>query len=146
MTKKSSNENANSLTEFDLVHSITGFLVSEDYKVRHEVSNMGQSIDIVATRGRWVTAIEAKKSNWKRAIQQCKAHTLVADYIVLALALKRIPSQLETILSENGWGLILLDNSLESWNWIIKPQINTKVWKPQRERFAVEFRKINYGN
>ena len=132
------------ISEYNLVCSVTGHLVKEGYKVRSEVSNMGQSIDLVATKNRHITAIEAKKYNWRRALEQCQAHTLVADYIVLAVAIKKTPTELTEILREKGWGLLKYEATSDSWCWDIKPTRNSNVWQPQRQRFSADLRKVNY--
>ena len=73
------------MTEQDFTIEIGHFLQKQNYRIRHEVPNMGQSLDILASRSRWVMAIEAKLENWKRALRQCRAHELVADYICIAI-------------------------------------------------------------
>ena len=133
-------------TEYELVHSVTDFLYADGYKIRFEVSNMGQSIDILATKGRWITAIEVKRTDWKRALHQCQTHTLVADYVVLALALQSVSQELEGTLCENGLGLLLFDKATSLWNWELKPRQNSRVWKPQRQRFSIDFRKVDYAS
>ena len=146
MQRSSNHANTNpEFNELRLVLSITEFLTESGYRVRLEVSNMGQSIDLVATKNRWITAIEAKRKDWGRALQQCRAHVLVADFIVIALAQKSIPTDLSEELIRNGWGLIMLDFSKDSWNWKIQPKKNRKVWKPQRERFAASMKEIAYA-
>jgi hypothetical protein len=148
MTKKLSKKDSITpeSSEFWLVCSVTDFLVSQGYRVRLEVSNMGQSIDAVATRGRWITAIEAKRKNWRRALDQCRAHCLVADHIVVALAVKVVPPDLFRSLIANGWGLLIYDSSENKWRWEIRPKRNTRVWKPQRRRFVSSLRKVSYAS
>ena len=46
------------MTEQDFTIEIGNFLQKQKYRIRHEVPNMGQSLDILASRIRWVTAIE----------------------------------------------------------------------------------------
>ncbi len=132
------------MTEFRLVCSVTKHLFGEGYRVRLEVSNMGQSIDVVATKNRWITAIEAKRTDWRRALHQCRAHLMVADFIVIALALKNVPSELMQMLHANGWGLLMNDSTSGEWRWEIKPRKNKRVWQPQRQRFSEHMRKVDY--
>jgi hypothetical protein len=108
------------LTEEAVVLSLASHLREEGYRIRLEVSNMGQSVDLVATRSRWVMTIEAKTSNWKRALHQCRAHALVADHIALALPLRNVPTELSEALHERGWGLIIYDLDANDWRWEIK--------------------------
>ncbi len=132
-------------SEFWLVCSVTKHLVEEGYRVRLEVSNMGQSIDVVATKNRWITAIEAKRHDWRRALEQCRAHMLVADYIVVALALRNAPSELSETVQRYGWGLLLYNRAFQAWGWDIKPRRNERVWLPQRRRFSASLKKVKYA-
>ena len=50
--------------EAALVDHVADFLRKRGYRVRLEVPNMGQSMDIAATKGRWLTAVEAKMRDW----------------------------------------------------------------------------------
>lgn len=133
-------------SEFLLVCSATKYLFEEGYRVRLEVSNMGQSIDIVATKNEKVTAIEAKINNWRRALQQCKAHALVVDFIVIALAQKKIPAELLNTLNTNGWGLLVYDKRNDTWCWEVKPMKNNRIWLPQRNHFLKGLEKVSYVN
>lgn len=130
------------LSERQLVSSLTVFLSGQGFKVKHEVSNMGQSIDMVATKNRWITAIEVKRRDWRRGLQQCRAHELIADFIVLAMKQYTVPVGLSNELKRNGWGLITMDAPAVSWHWRIEPKRNQQVWKPQRKRFTASMKKI----
>jgi len=146
MTKKSPDtsyrEPMNS--EFGLVCSLTEFLSNSGYRVRLEVSNMGQSIDLVATKGKYISAIEAKRSNWRRALSQCRAHRLVADYIAIAIPAKKAPNDLIDILESEGWGLLLYNADSDSWAWEKTPKRNPHIWKPQRAKFLSDLKAVAY--
>lgn len=136
-------------SEFGLVRSLTAFFEAQGYDVRLEVSNMGQSIDLVAIKGkgrRLATAIEAKRTNWRRALSQCRAHALVCDYIAVALALKSVPVELRTRLEISGWGLLMYDYAAATWYWEIRPKKNTHIWQPQRRRFLATLREFTHGS
>jgi len=132
------------LTESTVVEAVTGFLKRQKYRVRHEVPNMGQSADIVATRSGRMTFVEAKIGHWRRAIGQCRAHESVADYICIALGLQTIPEGLHFALKESGYGLIVFSPSTRKCRWIKKPIRNKKVWSPQRQRITGLMRAIRY--
>ena len=132
-------------SEFWLVNSVRDHLLAEGYQVRLEVSNMGQSIDVVATKNRWITAIEAKRSDWRRALVQCRAHVLVADFITVALGLRKPPAALADTLHQNGWGLLMFDQTTDAWRWEIRPKRNDRVWRPQRRRFSEGLRKVSHA-
>ena len=132
------------MTEQDFIIEIEGFLQKQKYRIRYEVPNMGQSLDILASRSRWVTAIEAKLENWKRALTQCRAHELVADYICIAIATKKVSEELETEIRQRGYGLIHFDDGNKKCDWAVKPQRNLKIWPAQRRVFSNNLRGIEY--
>jgi len=132
-------------TEADLVNAIIPFLQSEGHKVRREVPNLSQSVDIVATRGRWVTFIEAKMHNWRRGLHQCRGHLNVADYLCLVLGSKRIPPELEAKAKHQGYGIIRVDPRNRKCGWFLRPRLNRGVWPAERKRWARTLRKIDYA-
>lgn len=125
------------LVESSLVESLGAHLISKGYSVFVEVSNMGQSVDVVALKDGRRTMIEAKLHSWKRALEQCKAHKLVGDYIVIAMPMrKNIPTALTGALRKNGWGLLTFDPFKDEWKWTVRPRLNRRgIWRPQQERF-----------
>ncbi len=133
------------LSEREVVDGVTLLLAAERYRVRHEVPNMGQSADVVATRGGWVTFIEAKVGNWRRAVAQCLAHEQVADFICLAIGAASVPEQLLAVVESRGYGLISCRPSDLLCTWIRRPRRNPKVWAPQRRRVAALMRKIRHA-
>jgi len=112
--------------------------------VRTEISNMGQSVDVVATRGRWVTLIEVKMSNWQRAMVQCRAHEQVADFICIAVGTRSVPPTLVSATTELGYGLLHFDGKKQRFHWVIRPRRNRQVWTPQRRLWARNMRRIGY--
>lgn len=132
-------------SETQIVISLAQFLSGEGYKVRFEVPNLGQSIDLVATRNRYVTAIEAKRFDWRRAIRQCRTHELVADYVCIALFADSISDSLRRDTAEAGYGLLWFEPSIERFQWVIQPRRNEKLWLPRRRTFAKNMRDIEYA-
>ena len=130
--------------ESDLVGVLVDFLFTSGYRVRVEVPNLGQSADIVATRNRWVTFIEAKMKDWPRAIEQCKAHENVADYICLAVPMKQVSPKLSEELERSGYGLILCDVHGGTCEWAVRPKRNKSLWMPQRRKLSSTMREIAY--
>lgn len=129
-------------TENDLVDLLVDFLSRNGYKVRLEVPNMGQCADLVGTRNRWVTFFEAKTRDWPRALEQCKAHESVADYVCLAVAMKSVPERLERELHETGYGLVVCNMEHNQCEWLVQPRRNESVWRPQRKRLAAAMKRI----
>lgn len=141
-TKKS--PEAHITCENDVVHAVTQFLSGSGYRVRHEVPNMGQSADLVATRGRWVTCIEAKLRDWRRAIAQCRAHEHVADYICLAVRCDDPSDSLLQAVRESGYGLIGVSQRSGDVRWLATPVRNRRVWPPQRRTLSENLREIRH--
>lgn len=136
---------APSSPEGRLVDALTHFLSKRGYKVRVEVPNMGQSADVVATRGRWVTFIEVKVRDWRRALEQCRAHRQVADFICIAVGTKSISRTMSEAITLAGYGLIHCSEDGDC-HWIIHPARNVGLWRPQRQKLSDTLRKISHAN
>jgi Archaeal holliday junction resolvase (hjc) len=134
------------MTEAELVSKLINKLKSEGFRVRTEVSNMGQSADVVATRGKWVTLIEVKVRDWSRAIAQCQAHEQIADYICIAVASVSIPDRLTQAASGAGYGILHYSRDQQEFYWIVRPRLNRQVWPPQRRYWAKSRRRILYAD
>ncbi len=143
---KTSRSGAANASEAHLVRGLVRFLTGEGYRVRLEVPNMGQSADLVASRSRWLTFVEAKRHDWRRALEQCRAHEAVADYICVAISLRSASDALLQDIKEVGYGLIRCDLALQTCEWVLQPSRNTKVWPPQRRRLLAAMKAIDYAN
>lgn len=124
------------ISEADLVEKLARMLREEGYRVRTEISNMGQSVDLVATRGRWVTVVEVKLYNWRRALEQCLAHEQVADFICVAVGSVTVPEALLAAARVSGYGVIHYDRRKETFHWARRPRLNRRVWVPQRRQWV----------
>ena len=129
--------------EHQMTLELADFLNSGEYRVRLEVPNLGQSADVVATRGRWVTMMEVKVHDWRRAIEQCRAHEHVADFVCIVVGTKRISSKAKSEIERRGYGLIHYQNE-GRFEWILNPERNKSIWQPQRRKFSLALRKIDY--
>jgi hypothetical protein len=128
---------------------LTERLVDELYctqKVWFEVPNMGQSVDLVIDIDGRLTFVEVKIKNWAKAIQQCKAHELVADYIYIAIATKNISKGLITETMRNGYGLIHYNWDKCRWELVLESCENNNIWLPQRHILNMKLKMINYAN
>jgi hypothetical protein len=132
--------------ETDLVAKLSKFLEVDGYSTLREVPNMGQSVDIVGVKDKCITLMEAKMDNWRRALQQCKAHELVADYICIGLARKTSPPKLDEIANETGLGIVLCDKESGICEWHIRPKRNRQIWEPQRKRLENNLKENNNGS
>lgn len=143
--KKRRKKQTHFLRESDLVTKLTLFMQQQGYRVRIEIANMGQSIDLVATKGRWVTTVEAKLRNLPRALAQCEAHEAIADYLCVALAKAPRPGKNLDLLKAKGYGLIAFDQETERFGWLVRPAWNKRIWSPQRKYWARKLKKITHG-
>ncbi len=134
------------ISEADLVACLTAWLVAAGYRVKHEVPNMGQSADVVAVRGRWITVFEAKRADWQRALRQCEAHEVVADFVCLAVASVGITERLKAEVAKRGYGLVHFSPASQELQWICKPARNEKVWSPQRKVWLMHSSKVAYAD
>lgn len=132
--------------EADLVNELARVLQDEGYRIRVEVSNMGQSIDMVATKGRWVTVVEAKLQDWRRALMQCQAHEAIADFICIAIGSATVSDSLAAEAERSGYGIIHYCRNSRQISWVRRPSRNTRVWTPQRRHWARSVKRIEYAN
>jgi len=133
------------LPEEQLVNAVVRFLSNNGYRIRTEVPNMGQSADVVATRGRWITFIEVKRKDWRRALVQCRAHEQVADFVCVAIGTKSVSPLLQQEIKFAGYGLIHCVGQTEC-EWILTPTRNAGVWAPQRRKLSEILRTIDHVN
>lgn len=133
------------IREPQIVRELTEYLRVMDYNIRLEVPNLGQSADLVATRGRWVTLMEVKVRDWRKAIIQCRTHENVADYICIVLATKAISAVAKKEIEKNGYGLIHYQFS-GRFSWVLNPVRNASIWVPQRKVLSSALRKIECEN
>ena len=130
------------VSEFEMVTAIVQFLKKDKYEVFIEVPSMGQSVDIVAKRGRYLSFIEAKIVSWKRGLEQCNPHQIVADYVYIAIATKKISDTLYNQAKDLGYGIIHYDIKTESVDSILKPKLNKHIWPPQRQHLNSKIKEI----
>lgn len=131
-------------SERELVSILTKKLSSEGYRVRIEVSNLGQSADMVATKNRWVTLVEVKRRDWRRAITQCRAHEHVADFICIAVACTTPSLEMLEISRSFGYGILIFNEHSKEYSWVLAPKRNKKIWRPQRIVWAKRLSGVPY--
>lgn len=132
-------------TESAAVRSVCDWLTAHGYRVRREVSLLGQSVDVVATRGRHVTVVEVKIAGWRRTALQARSHELVADYILLAVQTPRVMPRTLRSLSATGYGLVRIEPRTLNCTLLVPPRRNLRIWKPQRLHWAHSLRNVPYG-
>lgn len=122
-------------SESQLVEMLVEYLKSTGFEVQTELPNMGQSVDVVAHKDDRLWFIEAKRKGLGRALAQCKAHELVADYVCIALLSSTILDSTREELGRLGYGLLLYKVQDCAWHWEVEPRLNGSVWHPQRSVF-----------
>jgi hypothetical protein len=127
-----------------VVQKVVQFLRAMDYRTACEVPSMGQSIDVVALKGRWLMCVEVKLADWRRGLGQCRAHRLVADYVALAVATAHVPASLREAAAAAGVGIIHFDRSLDTCVWALRPTLIREMWPPQRRQLSSAIRDIGY--
>lgn len=131
------------LNEIQLVNMLAQTFY-KDKKVWLEVPNMGQSVDLVTDENGALTFVEVKIKNWAKALEQCKAHEIVADYIYIAIATKKVPDGLIRQAKGRGYGILHYEGT--RWNISLKPEKNLKVWKPQKRILKSKLNNLKYAN
>jgi hypothetical protein len=133
LNKHTDRNSINTLFETEVVEALTKHFASENFEIIHEVPSMGQSVDVVLKKGRWLTFIEAKVRNWQKAIIQCKSHEIVADFICIAIATKNVSNKLVDFALLKGYGIIHYNYNENVCSVILKPKLNKNIWEPQRK-------------
>jgi hypothetical protein len=116
------------------------------YRIVREVPNMGQSVDIVAAYRNCLVAIEVKRSDWQRALNQCSAHRAVADFICIAIGTKTVSAALQKEATRLNYGIIHCPPGENLCTWAARPKKNPRVWKPQQDLFKRRVLEIDNGN
>ena len=140
--KQTNNVIKEKLTENIFANKIVNYLKRKKYSVFIEIPNMGQSVDLVAQRGRWLTFVEVKLHNWNRALSQCKNHEIVADYIYVAIATKNVSDRFFEISERKGYGIFHYDLKRKKVSVVLEAKYNKSVWEPQRKILFEKYRKI----
>lgn len=129
-------------TEAELTQVVAEFLTREGFVVRAEVPNLGQSVDLVATHEHTLMLVEVKKSNWRRALKQCRAHHMVADYICIAIGQSKVSLSLQKEAELKGYGIIHCSPHAVTCSWIASPTRLFDFWNPERNRITTRLENI----
>lgn len=132
--------------ERTLVKLVRRFFENKNFTVIEEIPNMGQSVDLVALQGKKIVFIEAKMSDWKRAINQCKTHEAVADIIYIAIASKNVSPFFLNEAKKSGYGILHYNRQTCCIDESLTPNKNRKIWYPQREVLKNNIEKVKDEN
>jgi hypothetical protein len=129
-------------TEADITKVVAYFLMQDGYSLKAEVPSLGQSVDLVAMQGNELMFIEVKKSDWRRALRQCKAHHMVADFICVAVGQVNVSKSLLREAEQLGYGIIHYSPVQEKCTWIAQPSRLFDFWEPERLRIESRINNI----
>lgn len=109
-------------SEFQIQKEIAYWLQGQRYIVAIEVPIVSLIPDISAydLRNDRVMTVEVKISNWKKVIRQVLSFYSYSDYLVVAVAAKKVPQNHYDYCREKGVGIIIYDNHPK---WILKPRL-----------------------
>lgn len=121
-------------SEVDLTQAVARFLLESGGRVFSEVPILGQSADLVWIQRESVTFVEVKINATSRAIEQCRAHELVADYVCVATSNRSVSSRNIERIVGLGYGLISCEIATGACVWLVEPLRLGKYWAPIRNR------------
>ena len=125
-----------------MVEDLASGLTEEGFHVRLEVPNMGQYADLAAAKDDEVFLIEAKIRDWRRALEQCIAHEIVADYVCVAIGSVKVSPALAEQAEDSGYGVIHCRPGSDPI-WAVRPRKNPNTWKPQRAAFFSTLKELD---
>lgn len=121
-------------------------------KIYIEVPVFSRSVDLVEfdSHSRKITAVEFKISDWKRAIRQLSDISICFDYLILCVPKPKTDKCIESIKNaclEKGMGLILWDQSDNSFMRICEPAEVTDIWKEPKRKILkyLKEREVYHG-
>lgn len=106
---------------------------------------MGQSVDLIAVKDDCVVAVEVKIHDWSRAITQCRAHELVADFIYVGVATSSVSERFFREAQSRGYGIFHFDQSRESIVEVLPPHQREGLWSGQRKVLEGSLKRISDG-
>ncbi|MBD3189088.1 MAG: hypothetical protein GF308_00505 [Candidatus Heimdallarchaeota archaeon] len=118
------------VAEKDLYPIIIDHFIQKGFKCYLEVKYYSRKIDIIATKGKIIFAIEAKIANWQKALQQALTCKICANKVYIAMwhnFIHRIPLNK---VKQYGIGLLEIDGNVKE---IIKPKKSKLFYKPVSE-------------
>lgn len=121
-------------------------------KIYIEVPVFSRSVDLVEfdSHSKKITAVEFKISDWKRAIRQLSDISICFDYLILCVPKPKTDKCIESIKNaclEKGMGLILWDQSDNSFMRICEPAAVTDIWKEPKRKILkyLKEREVYHG-
>ena len=129
-------------SEYEMVKIVVRFLRDNGYTVETEIPFYSSSIDIVGEKNGKVLAIEAKLGNWKRGLEQCRNHHLVADYVSVVMGSVSISERLVALARAQGFGVFHCSPRDGVIREVVEPKQSFAIWKSAQDHFVKNFRAI----
>jgi hypothetical protein len=107
-----------------------------EYQKYYEVACFHRSIDILLVHPSGnIVAIEAKISDWKKALHQANTYSLLADYsYILMPQKKKLNPEFIIKLGKHGIGLMLYDSDSNTLKIVKDAKPSKLIFEPARER------------
>lgn len=119
-------------SESELVQRVARFMTRDGGDLFREVAVLGQSADLVLHRNDLLTFIEVKINAIRRAVTQCRAHELVADFVCIAIGTKSISCKNLDLIDNLGYGLISCPGPDRECSWVLMPRRQQGNWGPAK--------------
>lgn len=112
---------------------------SKDILIYQEVPVFSRSVDLVLQdlTTSYITAVEFKMHDWKRAILQAQNVDLCFDFLCICLPKPKTQAGCRTIMKTceiKGVGLYLYDSEINAFEEVISSPRTTTVWETQKKR------------
>jgi len=112
---------------------------SKDILIYQEVPVFSRSVDLVLQdlTTSYITAVEFKMHDWKRAILQAQNVDLCFDFLCICLPKPKTQAGCRTIMKTceiKGVGLYLYDSEINAFEKVISSPRTTTVWETQKKR------------
>lgn len=112
---------------------------SQDILMYQEVPVFSRSVDLVLQdlTTSYITAVEFKMHDWKRAILQAQSVGLCFDFLWICLPKPKTQAGCRTIIETceiKGVGLYLYDSGINAFEQVIDSPRITTVWETQKKR------------
>ena len=117
------------LKEIRIIDELVGYCYNKGLYFKREVPLFASRIDLVMVnpKNNEVVAIEAKISNWYRALQQATSYTMCADKVYLALWDKYVHRANKEFLDRYGIGLLSVNGTVDIYHPARKSSANREL-------------------
>jgi hypothetical protein len=118
---------------------INALETSSNILIHQEVPVFSRSVDLVLQdlTTSYITAVEFKMHDWKRAILQAQSVGICFDFLCICLPKPKTQVGCHNIMETcevNGVGLYLYDSEINTFEKVIDSPRTTTVWEIQKKR------------